>query len=86
MLTKTIEAMKNKTDKADKILIISMHPTVFCEPPEKYTCGKKYMGGKIFDDESREDEKPEYLAWGNFEKDRLWLTERKGNSSFRTCP
>ena len=76
MLKKTIKAMKSDTNKGEKILVVSMHPTVFCEPPEKYTCGKKYIDGIIFDDESREDEKPEHLAWGNFEKDRLWFIEQ----------
>ena len=70
MLGKTIEAMKSSTDKGKKILIISMHPTVFCEPHTKYT------GGIIVDDESRDDDEPEHLALGNFEKDRLWFIQR----------
>ena len=70
MLRKTIEAMKSNTNKGEKILIVSMHPTVFCEPRTKYT------DGIIVDDESREDEEPEHLAWGNFEKDRLWFIEQ----------
>jgi len=60
MLRKTIKAMKSNTNKGEKILVVSMHPTVFCEPCTKYT------DGIIVYDESRQDEEPEHLAWGNF--------------------
>jgi len=70
LIVETIEALNRTDNNGAKILIISMHPTVFCEPHTKYT------DGIIVDDESRDDDEPKHLALGNFEKGRLWFIQR----------
>ncbi len=71
MIKKMIEKLKNKKKNgALPTLIVSMHPTVFCEPKMDHS------GGTIKDDDSRDDDEPEHLACGNFRKCRLWFIEQ----------
>ncbi len=71
IIEKMIEKLKNKKKNgAFPTLIVSMHPTVFCEPKMEYYCGC------IVDDKVRDDDRPTHLARGNFKKCRLWFIEQ----------
>ena len=73
MLEDTINQIKKGANKGEKILVISMHPTVFCEP------GKTYTNGQVVDDKDLDDDEPKHLALGTFRKHRHWLIEQLWN-------